>query len=140
MLIKIVKTGDISKRPVDESNRSNDESDHTKKKLIGTISFNLTRRMLVRTLKNKFKETIGVNIRIYTTINTKRYADDNTPLSILRDIKSSLGKISIDTSKTVGEIEKQFKEEMGIGIQIMSDNGNTFANDNITLDDITTKK
>ena len=96
------------------------------------VSMRLTPEMSVVTLKERFKEAFGFEIRVYTTIHTKRLADDAVPLSSLRDVKGSLGALSIEPSARVSQIEKLF-EELGIGIQVMKSDGSGLASDNAKL-------
>jgi hypothetical protein len=44
--------------------------------------------------------------------------------------------LTIKKSKTVGDIEKEFAEKMGIGIQIMLPDGSSFANNSVRLKDV----
>lgn len=46
--------------------------------------FKIDGRMKVKGLKDKFKETFGLTLRVYTTVNCKQPAkDDATPISRL---------------------------------------------------------
>ena len=86
----------------------------------------LSPEMSVGALKNQFKETFGSEIRVYTTVNTKRSADDGAPLSSLRGVEGPLGTVIINPYATVSQIEKLFKD-MGIGIQVMRSDGSGLA-------------
>ena len=44
--------------------------------------------------------------------------------------------MTIKKNHTVGEIEQQFKDQMGIGIQIMSPDGEEFAPNGMRLKDV----
>ena len=96
---------------------------------------NLSPEMSVRALKGQFKEAFGCEIRVYTTIHTKRLADDDMPLSSLRDVRGSLGSVPIDQSVTVSHIERQFKA-LGIGIQVMKPGGRGIAPNDSKLSDL----
>ena len=91
-----------------------------------TISMSLLPEMSVGALKELFKKTFGSEIRVYTTVNTKRSADDGAPLSSLRGVEGSLGTVVINPYATVSQIEKLFKN-MGIGIQVMRSDGSGLA-------------
>ena len=99
------------------------------------VSMRLTPEMSVVTLKERFKEAFGFEIRVYTTIHTKRLADDAVPLSSLRDVKGSLGALSIELSATVSQIEKLF-EGLGIGIQVIKSDGSGLAPNDVKLSDV----
>jgi len=96
----------------------------------------------VGTLKKDFKESFGTEIRVYKTLNTgkgSRKADDKSTLaSICADGKKVTG-VTIKKSHTVGNIEDQFKEQMGIGVQIMGPIGEKFAPNDMRLKDIAKK-
>lgn len=91
--------------------------------------------MTVIELKDSFFDSFGVPIRIYKTLNTSRgskLADDDTKLIDLAASKNNFGDLFIKRDNTVGQIEDQFKDKLGIGIQIMLLNGVEFApNDSI---------
>jgi len=98
-----------------------------------TISMSLLPEMSVGTLKEQFKKTFGSEIRVYTTVNTKRSADDVASLSSLRDVKGSLGTVVINPYATVSQIEKVFRE-LGIGIQVMKSDGSLAPNNSKLLE------
>jgi len=86
-------------------------------------------RMKVGTLMKNFKETFGVGIRIY---KGKRFADEEVTLSSIRDDDAKGGKVEIHGKTKVGNIEKMFKEQMGITIQV-EDKAGKLADDDLTL-------
>jgi hypothetical protein len=88
--------------------------------------------MSVGTLRELFMKTFGSEIRVYTTVNTKRSADDGAPLSSLRGVEGPLGTVIINPYATVSQIENVFKE-WGIGIQVMRSDGNGLAPNNSKL-------
>lgn len=86
-------------------------------------------RMKVKTLKEEFKEEFGVEIRVY---NGKRFADDDSTLASIRAENAKGGDISLVGQTKVGNVEKAFKEEMGINIQI-EDKAGELADNSVTL-------
>jgi len=86
-------------------------------------------RMKVATLKKDFEETFGVKIRVY---NGKKFADDDATLASIRAKGVKGGDISLVAQTKVGNIEKAFKEQMGIAIQIEDMDGD-LANNKVTL-------
>ena len=106
-------------------------------KLFGMHDIKVTGNMHVKTLKDKFKEEFGTEIRVYKSTNTgkgSRLADDKVTLASISDKK--IEEITIKKSKTVGEIEDEFKEKLGLGIQIMTPNGDGFAPNDMKLKDV----
>ena len=93
-------------------------------------------RMKVGTLKKNFKKAFGVEIRVYKSSSAKgRFADDDATLSSIRGEGAKGGDISIHGAKLVKNIEKDFKDKMGIGIQIEDKDGG-LADDNLSLSKI----
>ena len=84
-------------------------------------------RMKVKTLKKKFKESFGVNIRVY---KGKKFADDDATLASIRaDDAKKAGSFSIHGKTKVGNVEKSFEEELGIAVQIEDKKGSLADND-----------
>ena len=86
-------------------------------------------RMKVATLKKDFKEEFGVEIRVY---NGKRFADDDATLASIRAEGTKGGDIPLVGQTKVGNVEKAFKEEMGIKIQVEDKTGE-LADNGVTL-------
>lgn len=86
-------------------------------------------RMKVSTLKNDFREAFGVGIRIY---NGKKFADDDATLASIREEGVKGGDISLVGQTKVGNVEKAFKEQMGITIQVEDKQGE-LADNSVTL-------
>lgn len=86
--------------------------------------FDVDGRMTVLTLKNKFKETYGVTLRVYQGNNAGRgakKADDKQRLGEVADERESLSAIeplNITPEMTVGEFETEFQKKFDISIQI----------------------
>jgi hypothetical protein len=87
-------------------------------------------RMKVKTLKEEFKKSFGVSIRVYSG---KKFADDDATLASIRakDAKKG-GSFSIHGRTKVVNVEKSFKEEMGITVQIEDKKGD-LADNNLSL-------
>ena len=94
----------------------------------------------VGTFKEDFKNSFGTEIRIYKSLNTgkgSKKADNKSTLASICDKKVT--SMTIKKSHTVGNIEDQFKDEMGIGIQIASPDGKKLAPNDMKLKDIAKK-
>ncbi len=91
--------------------------------------FKVDGRMKVSTLKSGFVETYGVAIRVY---KGKKFAPEDSTLSSIRDEGAKGGGIAIHGKTKVGNVEKMFKEEMGITIQIEDSSGG-LANNDVSL-------
>ena len=98
-------------------------------------------RQHVGTLCKSFKASFGTELRVYKSLNTGRGAKRAGPKQTLASIcDNKIEGITIKKKHTVGEIEDQFKEKMGIGIQIMQPDGESFAPNNMRLQDVSTMK
>lgn len=109
-----------------------------KKLVLGLEDIKVTGNMHVRTFQEQFRKSFGTEIRVYKTLNTgrgSRKAEAAATLASLNDSKS-LSQIEIKKNDTVSEVEEQFKESLGIGIQIMLPDGESFAPDGLKLKDV----
>jgi hypothetical protein len=109
------------------------------KALLGMKDIDVKGNMKVDTLQKKFKESFGTEIRVYKTLNTGRGskpADSKSTLASIGDTSRKVESMTIKKSKKVGEIEDEFKEVMGIGIQIMTPDGKAFAPNDMRLKDV----
>jgi hypothetical protein len=109
------------------------------KALLGLKDINVTGNMKVDSLKKQFKESFGTEIRVYKTLNTgkgSRPADEKSTLASIGDTSKKVESMTIKKSKTVGKIEDEFKELMGIGIQIMTPDGKKFASNDMKLKEV----
>jgi preprotein translocase subunit SecG len=100
----------------------------------GKINLLLRSDSKVDTIINKFK-SVGLNIRIYQSVNNGRgskLAVGNSKLSEISEV-TRFGNVEINPNMTVLEVEEMFKSEFGLGVQMMTPDGNTFANNNIKL-------
>ena len=107
------------------------------KLVLGLKDIEVHGKLHVGKLRSRFKDSFGTELRVYKSTNTgkgSRHAPENATLASICEKK--IGPMTIKKSHTVDEIEKQFKNEMGIGIQIMSPDGKEFAPNKIKLKDV----
>ena len=107
--------------------------------ILGLKDIEVSGNMHVKTLQDKFKEEFGTEIRVYKTLNTgkgSRLADAKSTLASIGDTTRKVSGFTIKKSKSVGDIEDDFKEHMGIGIQIMTPDGENFASNDMKLSDV----
>lgn len=108
-------------------------------KLLGLKDVAVTGNKKVGTLRDEFKTSFGVEIRVYKGLNTgkgSRKADDKSTLASVCAEGMKISPITIKKSHTVGDIEDQFKDQMGVGIQIMSADPSKFAPNGMRLKDV----
>ena len=114
------------------------------KMLLGMGDIEVDGKMHVGTFQNKFKKAFGTEIRVYKakadgTLNSGKGAKSAPTKSTLASICAKgqkVGDLTIKKSKTVGDIETEFAEKMGIGIQIMLPDGIGLANNSLRLKDV----
>lgn len=106
-----------------------------KKAIFNLEDISITKEMSVKELKEVFSASFGTEIRVYKNLNTGRGAQVAPDEVLLNDLKGEnlkFKEIFIKKNHTVGEIEKQFSDELSIGIQVLLTNGVDFApNDTI---------
>ena len=103
----------------------------------GLKDIDVTGKMHVGTLRSQFKESFGTELRVYKSTNTGKGSKSASAKATLASIcEKKLKPITIKKSNTVGDIEQQFKDQMGIGIQIMLPDGKKFAPNNMKLKDV----
>ena len=108
-------------------------------KFLGLKDVEVRGNLKVDTFKKRFAESFGTEIRIYKTLTTgkgAKPADEKSTLASICAEGKKINAITIKKSNTVGDIETQFKNEMGIGIQIMAPDGKTFADNDMKLKDV----
>ncbi len=86
-------------------------------------------RMKVGTLKKEFKNEFSVAIRVYSG---KKFADDDATLASIRAKDAKGGDVKLVGQTKIGNVEKAFKEKMGITIQIEDKDG-SLADNGVTL-------
>ena len=107
--------------------------------ILGLKDIEVSGKMHVKTLKKKFKEEFGTEIRVYKTLNTgkgAKPADEKSTLASIGDTTRKVTGFTIKKSKLVGDIEDEFKEHMGVGIQVMTPDGKKFAPNNMKLSNV----
>ncbi|TAF35166.1 MAG: hypothetical protein EAZ57_01635 [Cytophagales bacterium] len=115
------------------------QTDNKNKKKTKTMSeFNVDGRMSVRTLKEKFKNTFGLSLRVYIGNNAgrgARLADDGDRLGTLSDERGALSSengLDIKAGMTIGEFEVAFQKTFDLAVQIAdADNEKLMPNDHV---------
>ena len=105
--------------------------------VLGLEDIEVNGKLHVGKLCSRFKQSFGTELRVYKSTNTgkgSRRADEKATLGSI--CEKRVDPITIKKGHSVGNIEKQFKDEMGIGIQIMSPDGKEFAPNKIKLKDV----
>ncbi len=95
--------------------------------------FKVDGRMKVKTLKENFKKSFGATLRVYTTPNGKRPADDDAKLSDLRAEGAKGGELTVGSNMRVGNFEDKIRELYGIGVQVATKDDSKLADNSITL-------
>jgi hypothetical protein len=75
--------------------------------------FNISGRMSVKALKNQFKNTFGLELRVY---KGKQFADESETLARVSDKK--VEDFTCKANMQVGNFETKFKEATGITVQV----------------------
>ena len=86
--------------------------------------------MTVESLKMRFSESFGTQIKVYLSTNTgkgSKVAGDSIKIGKLVKGGQAFPDLEIGQKMTVQQIEDLFKEKLGVGIQIMLTNGLEFA-------------
>lgn len=90
------------------------------------MALSVNGRQKVKTLKEAFKKEFGVSIRVY---NGKKFADDDATLASIRaEGAPTKGDFDVHGKTKVGNVEKQFKEYLGITVQIENSAGDLADN------------
>lgn len=95
--------------------------------------FKLDGRMKVKSLKEKFNQSFGATLRVYTTPACKQFADDNATLASIRAEGHKGGELTVGGNLRVGNFEKKVQELYGIGVQVATSDGKKLADNEITL-------
>lgn len=93
----------------------------------------VSKNKMVKGLKKEFKEAFGATLRIYTTVECKRFADDSARLSTLMDSNAKGGDVAFGPQTQVGNFEKKMKETFGIGVQVANKDNTALSPDTLTL-------
>ncbi|MDE5628156.1 MAG: hypothetical protein K2I69_01185 [Muribaculaceae bacterium] len=95
--------------------------------------FRIDGRMKVKGLKEKFKETFGCTLRVYTTVACKSPAKDDATLASIRAEGAKGGELVVGSNLRVGSFEKKIAELYGIGVQVANAANTKLSKDDITL-------
>lgn len=95
--------------------------------------FRVDGRMKVKGLKENFKKTFGLTLRVYTTVNCKQPAKDDATLASIRAEGATGGEIVVGSNRKVGSFEKMIADAYGIGVQVANASNTKLCNDNDTL-------
>jgi len=94
------------------------------------MALTVSGRQKVKTLKEEFKKEFGVSIRVY---HGKKFADDDATLASIRaEGAPGKGDFEVHGRTKVGNVEKQFRETLGIRVQLENAEGG-LADDNLSL-------
>ena len=95
--------------------------------------FKIDGRMKVKGLKDKFKETFGLTLRVYTTTTCKSPAKDDATLASIRAEGAKGGEIVVGSNRKVGSFEKMVADAYGIGVQVANAANSKLCSDDDTL-------
>ena len=85
------------------------------------MALTVSGRQKVKTLKEAFKKEFGVTIRVY---HGKKFADDDASLAAIRaEGAPGKGDFEVHGRTLVGNVEKQFKETLGITVKLENAEG-----------------
>jgi hypothetical protein len=90
----------------------------------------------VKTLKKAFQKEYGVEIRIY---KGQKFADDDATLASVRVGDPAGDDININANMKVGNLEKKFKDVLGVKVQIENKDGK-LADNKVTLGSLLGRK
>ena len=108
--------------------------DSIKGMVLGLKDIEVNGNMHIDKLCKQFKEQFGTELVVYKSLNTGRGAKRaDMKVTLASVCPKRVEGITIKKSDTVGEVEDQFKESMGIGVQIMEPDGEAFAPNSMML-------
>jgi hypothetical protein len=103
-----------------------------KLKIFKMADFSVSGRMVVKTLRQQFKENFNGTLRVY---NGNKFADDSSTLASIRKGDAKGGELTITGRMHVGTFEDKFKDTFGIKVQVanakddkLADNKSSLAN------------
>jgi hypothetical protein len=88
--------------------------------ILGLKDVEVSGNMHVGTFQKNFKDSFGTEIRLYKGLNTgkgSKRADVKATLASICGDGIKVQNIVLKKNSTVGDIEVQFKTQMGIGVQ-----------------------
>ena len=89
--------------------------------------------MKVKGLREKFKDSFGLTLRVYTTVTCKSPAKDDATLASIRAEGAKGGEITVGSNRKVGSFEKMVADAYGIGVQVANASNTKLASDDDTL-------
>jgi hypothetical protein len=94
--------------------------------------FTVSGRMKVKTLKNTFKESFGVSLRVY---KGNRFADDEDTLASVRKDTAlkTRDDLKVSGNMQIGTFTKKFKEIFGISVRVSDKDDEKLLDESITL-------
>ncbi|MBL0266692.1 MAG: hypothetical protein IPQ05_23265 [Leptospiraceae bacterium] len=93
-------------------------------------------KMLVKNFRAAIKEELGIDVSVYIKNSNSKAKDDVTLASTKPDDFKGMGEdVKMKLSEKVGDVEKKFKEKMGVKIQILDKDGKLADND-LTLGEL----
>lgn len=95
--------------------------------------FKIDGRMKVKGLKEKFKETFGLTLRVYTTLTCKSPAKEDATLASIRAEGAKGGEVVVGSNRKVGSFEKMIADAYGIGVQVANAANTKLCDDDDTL-------
>lgn len=95
--------------------------------------FKIDGRTKVKGLKENFKKTFGLTLRVYTTVNCKTPAKEDATLASIRAEGAKGGELVVGSNIRVGNFEKKVADLYGIGVQVANAANTKLANDDDTL-------
>lgn len=95
--------------------------------------FKIDGRTKVKGLKENFKKTFGLTLRVYTTVNCKTPVKEDATLASIRAEGAKGGELVVGSNIRVGNFEKKVADLYGIGVQVANAANTKLANDDDTL-------
>jgi len=92
--------------------------------------------MLVQNFRKAIKEELGIDVAVYIKNSNAKAKDDVTLASSKPDDFKGMGvDVKMRLSEKVGDVERKFKEKMGVKIQILNKDG-SLADNELTLGEL----
>ncbi len=101
--------------------------------------FKVDGRMTVATLKEKFKDSFGLSLRVYDGNNAgrgARFADEKKRLGEVADERETLaglGEFEVAAGMTVEQFEVEFQKKFDIAVQVATDDNSKLAKNDMVL-------
>lgn len=92
--------------------------------------FRISGKMKVKTVKDSFKDSFGLTLRIY---DGRSFADDDATVASIRKEKVQGADIVVKRNVKVGNLETRIMKEFGIKVQIAGSDDSYLCNNDLTL-------